>query len=94
MITLYKGWGIQIILVLKVMQLKSMKLIQTTFSYDGHCFLQIDFSISLEESGIVVECSGTEGGVARDTEALTLLDNPTTRNLFIDDLSEVSSWLW
>jgi hypothetical protein len=68
--------------------------IDTLFSYDGHCFLQIDFNISLEEPGIVVECSGTEGGVARDMEALTLLDNQTTRNLFIDDLSEVSSRWW
>jgi hypothetical protein len=68
-----------------------VKLIIRTFPYNYHCFLQIDFSISLEESGIVVECSGTKGGVARDTEALTLLDNPTTRNMFIDDLSEVST---
>ncbi|PNF20855.1 CDK5 regulatory subunit-associated protein 3 [Cryptotermes secundus] len=54
---------------------------------------EIDFNISLEESGIVVECSGTEGGIARDVEALTLLDNQTTRNLFIDDLSELESFL-
>jgi hypothetical protein len=67
-------------------------LIITVFSYDGQRFVQIDFSISLEESGIVVERSGTEGGVARDMEALTLLDNVTTRNMFIDDLSEVRSW--
>jgi hypothetical protein len=37
----------------------------------------------------VVESSGTEGGVAKDMEALTLLDNPSTRNTFIDELNEV-----
>ena len=52
---------------------------------------EIDFSISLEESGIVVESSGTEGGVAKGKEALTLLDNPVSRNKFIDELMEVST---
>jgi len=37
----------------------------------------------------VVESSGTEGGVAKDMEALTLLDNPNIRNTFIDELNEV-----
>jgi hypothetical protein len=46
----------------------------------------------VEESGIGTECSGPEAGVARDLEALTLLDNLTTRNMFIDDLCEVCSW--
>ncbi|KAJ9598386.1 hypothetical protein L9F63_010908, partial [Diploptera punctata] len=50
---------------------------------------EIDFNISLDESGIVVESSGTEGGVAKDKEALTVLDNPVTRNRFIDELMEV-----
>jgi len=53
-----------------------------------NCFLQTDFNISLEESGIVVE-SGTEDGVAKGMEAFTLLDNPNTRNTFIDELNEV-----
>lgn len=46
--------------------------------------------ISLEESGIVVEEVGVGGGVARGKDALTLLDNPGTRNQFIDQLVEVS----
>jgi hypothetical protein len=37
----------------------------------------------------VIESSGTEGGVAKDKEALTILDNPETRNTFIDELMEV-----
>ena len=37
----------------------------------------------------MVESSGTEGGVAKGTEAFTLLDNPNTRNTFIDELNEV-----
>jgi hypothetical protein len=52
-------------------------------------FIQIDFNISLEESGIVVQSSGAEGVVARGKEALTILDNPETRNTFIDELMEV-----
>ncbi|PSN58422.1 hypothetical protein C0J52_02807 [Blattella germanica] len=53
----------------------------------------IDFNVTLEESGIVVESSGTEGGVAKGKEALTLLDNPKTRNRFIDELMELESFL-
>ena len=40
----------------------------------------------------MMESSGTEGGVAKDMEALTLLDNPITRNTFIDELNEVCIW--
>jgi len=36
-----------------------------------------------------MESSGTESGVAKDMEAFTLLDNPNTRNTFIDELNEV-----
>ena len=49
----------------------------------------IDFNISLEESGIVVEDSGNDGGTAIRNEALTILDNPASRNDFIDQLFEV-----
>lgn len=45
--------------------------------------------VCLEESGIVVEEQGVAGGVARGQDALTLLDNPATRNQFIDQLVEV-----
>nr|CAH0110589.1 unnamed protein product [Daphnia galeata] len=54
----------------------------------------IDFSTTEDaELGIVVQEAGVEGGVARDTEALTLLDYHKTRNLFIDDLVELEAFL-
>jgi hypothetical protein len=50
----------------------------------------IDFSTTEDaELGIVVQEAGVEGGVARDIEALTVLDYHKTRNMFIDDLVEV-----
>lgn len=49
--------------------------------------------IDLEESGIVVEKSGMDGGVARGGEALTLLDNPKMRDLLINELHEVEAFL-
>ncbi|XP_033332884.1 CDK5 regulatory subunit-associated protein 3 [Megalopta genalis] len=53
----------------------------------------IDFNISLEESGIVVEAAGLEGGVASGTEAYTVLDNPSTRSDFINQLYELEAFL-
>lgn len=50
---------------------------------------EIDYNISLEESGIVVEAAGHEGGMATGSEAYTILDNPTTRSEFINQLFEV-----
>lgn len=50
---------------------------------------EIDYNISLEESGIVVEAAGHEGGVATGSEAYMILDNPTTRSEFINQLFEV-----
>lgn len=49
----------------------------------------VDYGISLEESGIVVESSQTGGSIARGNEALTLLDNYQTRKAFMDDILEV-----
>lgn len=49
----------------------------------------IDYNISLEESGIVVEAAGHEGGIASGTEAYTVLDNLAIRNDFINELFEV-----
>ncbi|XP_047504967.1 CDK5 regulatory subunit-associated protein 3 isoform X2 [Pieris napi] len=46
-----------------------------------------------DDSFIVVEEDGLGGGVARGTEALTLLDNPKTRNQLIDQLVELESFL-
>lgn len=50
---------------------------------------EIDHNIFLEESGIVVEAAGHEGGVAIGSEAYTILDNPITRSEFINQLFEV-----
>ncbi|XP_038220146.1 CDK5 regulatory subunit-associated protein 3 [Zerene cesonia] len=49
--------------------------------------------VSIEDAGIVVEEQGMGGGVARGKEALTLLDNPSTRNQIIDQLVELESFL-
>ncbi|RZC38538.1 hypothetical protein BDFB_013304 [Asbolus verrucosus] len=53
----------------------------------------IDVEVSLEESGIVVEKSGMDGGIAKGTEALTLLDNPKTRDQIINELMELDAFL-
>ncbi|XP_018579423.1 CDK5RAP3-like protein [Anoplophora glabripennis] len=52
-----------------------------------------DIEINLEESGIVVEKSGIDGGVAKGDEALTILDNPKTREQIINNLMELSAFL-
>lgn len=54
---------------------------------------EINFDISLEESGIVVEDAGMNGGVARDDEAFTLLDSPNYRDSILDELYELESFL-
>lgn len=54
---------------------------------------EIDFNISLEESGIVVEDAGIDGGVAKGNDAYGILDNPRTRNQIIDDLMELEAFL-
>lgn len=51
---------------------------------------EINFDISLKDSGITVESSGMEGGVARNSEALTVLDSPIYREQFLDELFEVN----
>lgn len=50
---------------------------------------EINFDISLKDSGITIESSGIEGGIARNHEALTVLDSPNHREQFIDELFEV-----
>lgn len=54
---------------------------------------EINYNISLEESGIVVEAVGHEGGVATGSEAYTILDNPTTRLEFINQLFELEAFM-
>ncbi|XP_031638387.1 CDK5RAP3-like protein [Contarinia nasturtii] len=51
----------------------------------------IDFDISLKDSGITIESSGMEGGVARNNEALTVLE--IYREHFLDELFELESFL-
>ncbi|XP_076294853.1 CDK5 regulatory subunit-associated protein 3 [Lasioglossum baleicum] len=53
----------------------------------------IDFNVSLEESGIVVEAAGHEGGVASGSEAYTVLDNTSTRSDFMNQLFELEAFL-
>ncbi|XP_070162322.1 CDK5 regulatory subunit-associated protein 3 [Polyergus mexicanus] len=54
---------------------------------------EIDHNVFLEESGIVVEAAGHEGGIAMGSEAYTLLDNPITRSEFINQLFELEAFL-
>uniref|UniRef100_A0A182QMX8 Uncharacterized protein n=1 Tax=Anopheles farauti TaxID=69004 RepID=A0A182QMX8_9DIPT len=53
----------------------------------------IDFNISLEESGIVVEKDGNMGGVAKGDEAYTVLDAQQYRDRFVNDLLELQLFL-
>jgi len=52
----------------------------------------IDFS-AVDMSEIVVEEGGMAGGVAKDEEALSLLDNRRTRAIIIDELEELRGFL-
>lgn len=52
-----------------------------------------DFEISLDESGIELPDSGTEGGVARGDLAYTLLDSPLHRDQLFDELYELEAFL-
>jgi len=51
----------------------------------------VDTDISAIE-GLTVEESGVEGGVARDGDALSMLDNRRTRNLILDELHELQAF--
>ncbi|KAK8733183.1 hypothetical protein OTU49_006511 [Cherax quadricarinatus] len=48
---------------------------------------------NITTADIVVEDSGVAGGVAKDSEALSVLYNPKTRNQFIDELYELQGFL-
>merc|ERR1719320_2360027 len=55
---------------------------------------EIDFGdIDVDMSAIVVEEGGMAGGVAKDEEALTILDNRRTRLNIIDELEELAGFL-
>uniref|UniRef100_A0A1Q3FBF7 Putative cdk5 activator-binding protein n=1 Tax=Culex tarsalis TaxID=7177 RepID=A0A1Q3FBF7_CULTA len=60
---------------------------------DGGAAAEVDFSISLEESGIVVESDGNAGGVARGEEAYCMFDSPEYREKFINELLELEAFL-
>jgi hypothetical protein len=47
----------------------------------------------IDTSAIVVEDGGIQGGVAKDQEALSLLDNRRTRTIIVDELEELSGFL-
>ena len=48
---------------------------------------------SIDTSNIVVEEGGLAGGVARDDEALSILDNRRTRTIIVDELEELLGFL-
>ncbi|CAH1119535.1 unnamed protein product [Phaedon cochleariae] len=52
-----------------------------------------DVAVNLEESGIVVERTGIDGGLAKGDEALTILDNPKTQEQIINNLMELGAFL-
>lgn len=55
---------------------------------------EIDFDIEgVDTSCIVVEEGGMAGGVAKEEEALSILDNRRTRTIIIDELEELSGFL-
>merc|ERR1712106_740712 len=55
---------------------------------------EIDFGdIDVDMSAIVVEEGGMAGGVAKEEEALTILDNRRTRSNIIDELEELAGFL-
>jgi len=53
---------------------------------------EIDFG-DLETVDIIVEDGGNSGGIARDEEALSILDNRRSRALIMDDLEELDGFL-
>jgi hypothetical protein len=63
---------------------------------DDNAGQAIDFSIDnleLDTSAITLEEDGVEGGIARNEEALTVMENPEARNFFIDELMELEGFL-
>lgn len=49
------------------------------------------YDISMDESGIVVESSSQPTNVASGSDSYTILDNPKTRDEFVNQLLEVCS---
>ncbi|KAH8280359.1 hypothetical protein KR018_003334, partial [Drosophila ironensis] len=55
--------------------------------------VEINFDIPVEEYGIVVEGTGMDGGTAKGDQAYTLLDSPSYRDRFLDEIYELESFL-
>ncbi|XP_016979554.2 CDK5RAP3-like protein [Drosophila rhopaloa] len=55
--------------------------------------VEINFDIPVEEYGIVVEGTGMDGGTAKGDQAYTLLDSPSYRDRFLDEIFELESFL-
>lgn len=53
----------------------------------------IDWEIVVETNGDSADVLDVNSNVARGDKALTLLDNPSTRNLILDELSELKAFL-
>uniref|UniRef100_A0A1B6L5Z9 CDK5 regulatory subunit-associated protein 3 n=1 Tax=Graphocephala atropunctata TaxID=36148 RepID=A0A1B6L5Z9_9HEMI len=60
---------------------------------DNNISYDIDYGITLEESGIEVDNEESTVGMAKGKNALTVLDNPETREQFINQLLELESFL-
>lgn len=59
----------------------------------GEVGTDIDWDAVGISCDVQIESDGVEGGVARDADALSLLDNRKTRNLLLDDLHELECFL-
>lgn len=59
----------------------------------GNAELTIDWDDDDTETTSKSAAEANDDGVARGKDALTVLDNPSTRFQFIDELSEVSTFL-
>lgn len=53
----------------------------------------VNLDITLKDTEIVVEESGVDGAIATGTDALCILDNPKTRDQFMNDLMELEAFL-
>jgi len=60
---------------------------------ENEALADIDYNGTFEDSGIKVESSGLAGGVAKNEEALTLLDSPSHRDQFLDEIFELEAFL-
>ncbi|XP_053966100.1 CDK5RAP3-like protein isoform X1 [Anastrepha ludens] len=55
--------------------------------------VEINFDIPIEEYGIVVEGAGMDGGIAKGEQAFTILDSPSYRDRFLDEIYELEAFL-